>query len=189
MADLDLLRKSLPLFKGQAPWQGIPFNIKAGHKVWTVCTDGSYFMAIHGKEPKLKTLEKKEVIKLLEAGAVKPAFGVETEKLRAWAGTVPEYWIFPAPGGVDEDHFGALFEVCVDRRRLACMLKVISFGMIQVWDATQTMGVAGIGLEAKGWRGYLAGLKNGPESDTPKFEFRKSGPATGVDLIDELPQE
>lgn len=188
MADSDL-RKSLALFKGQAHWQGTPFNIKAGSKAWTVCTDGGYFMAIHGKQAQLKTLEKKEVITLLEAGVVKPVYGIETEKIRAWAGTVPKYRIFPAPGGVDGDHQGAMFDVCVDRRRLACILEVIPFGMIQVWDATKTLGVAGIGLEAKGWRAYLAGLKDGPETDTPKFEFRKPSPVTGADLIDELPQE
>lgn len=186
MVDPDPLRKSLPLFKGQAHWQGTPFNIKARRKFWTVCTDGGYFMAIHGKQPKLKTLERQEVITLLEAAVVKPAYGIETEKLKAWAGPVPEYRVFPWKG-IDPDCWGAVFDVCVDRRRLACILEVIPFGMIQVWDATKTLGVAGIGLEAKGWRAFLAGLKDGPESDTPKFEFRK-GPV-GVDLIDELPQE
>ena len=44
-------------------------------------------------------------------------------------------------------------------------------------SATKVLGVAGVGLEAKGFRAMLAGLKDGPDDDTPEFEFRKKAAA------------
>jgi hypothetical protein len=159
-----------------------------GRNLWTVATDGGYFMALKGRQNKLPTKEQDQVVDFLKAAVLKPAHGVETEKLKAWAGSAPESRAFNWED-VDEAHWGVMFDVCLDRRRLACILENLPFGMVQVWDASKTLGVAGIGLEAKGWRGYLAGLKDGPEPGVTKFEFRKVGPVTGIDLMSELSQE
>jgi len=143
-------------------------------------------MALQGQGAKLVTKSPEGVAPLLKAKAGKPLKAIETEGLKQWAGSVPEKREF-AWTGIEEEHWGSILGVCVDRRRLACVLENLPWGMIQIWDATEVMGLSGIGVEAKGFRALLAGLKDGPDAETPKFESR--GKPTGLDLLDELPQE
>jgi len=191
MNETRQLREMLPAFTGHKQhWQRTPFNLKVGRQTWTVACDGAYLVAIQGKGDSLPVHDQPDVLKMLEPGVVKPAYGVEVSKLKEWAGSVPSpeernfSW-----QGIDEEHWGAMFGYSLDRRRLACILEHLPFGMVQVWDASSVIGVLGIGLEAKGFRALLAGLKGPPEPSTPIFDLRRGSAKAGTELLEDLPQE
>ena len=168
-SDPDPLAASLPLFKGLASWQSTPFTTKVGKSIWTVATDGAYLIAVQGKIKGYAARSPDERVgKFVASPVVKPAHGVELGKLKAWAGPVPADRLFKEP----ENNAGVLFDVTVDRRRLACLLESLPFGMIQVWNATTTIEMSGLGLGAKGFRAILAGLDTDPDPEDPAFLFR-----------------
>ena len=154
-----------------------------------MATDGGYLMALQGRGVKIATREDEDGIEdMLKARVPKPHYGVEITKLKEWAGPVPEKreWVWE---GIDEEHWGSMFDLPIDRRRLACIVENLPFGMVQVWNASKVIGVKGIGIDAKGFRALLAGLKGDNEAGTPKFSFRGDSPKKGTELLDELPQE
>ena len=122
------------------------------------------------------------VAKFVGSPVVKPAHFVELGKLKEWAGKVPESREFK----MDDIASGVMFNMVVNRSRLACLVENLPFGVVQVWDATKHVEAKAIGLGAKGFRAILAGLDTDPEPEDPVFQFRDP---TGLEVAMELPQE
>lgn len=137
-----------------------------GRIIWSVATDGAWLVAIKGGSLKPPEEPKPIVVEILSSKPVEPSYEIEVSRLREWAGEPPEVWEFIN----EEQDQGIVFNVVLDRRRLACLLSMVPFETVRVWNSTEPVGTRSIALEAQGWRAILAGVDANPEDPLEEGE-------------------
>ncbi len=156
-----------------------PFTFQVDDQLWSVACSGAWFFAVRGTSSFPPVASADPLPRWLRSLPLQ-AEEVDIQKLRGWAGE-------PVRSFAGSPACGVLLGRVIDRRRLAALLAPLLFPKLTVWDTTDLVGVASIGLESKGkWRAILAGLSGEPEPKMPVFAFRE---AAGISLMEELPEE
>jgi hypothetical protein len=137
-----------------------PFTVvdPAG-SVWAVATDRIWFVAARGKNtcPRFKgeATALFTVLKLLGMKASEPQ--VFNRRL-ALARIDPEEYI------------GMVLGVPVSLRRLRDLLESLPAETLEGWNASDDLGVPGVGVACDGWRAYLIGFDS-VVGEVPEFEL------------------
>lgn len=143
-------------------WMAKPFLLTAASgKVWSVICDRAMVVAVqeagpYEAAPDDPTPGRQDRLRsMIDMPVPEDAAVARVEALRQWAG--PEGVV--ASPGADTEADGVLAGVFIDLRRLARVLALVPSRSLHVWNASNQIGVACVGMESLGkWRAFVAGV-------------------------------